>query len=69
MSFTFGFSGDDIEDGQENEKGNENSDTLPDELSKWRISDSKQNLTHTIPPQRHSLDELVGDPSSTVVFG
>ena len=54
MSFSFGFSGDDIED----EEGDEN-DTIANSLSKTTLSESEQAGYQGMPPRRHTLEELV----------
>lgn len=57
MSFSFGFSGDDIED----DGDNESQGGLVDEMVKHSISES--TASHTIEPNTHSLRELVSSPS------
>jgi hypothetical protein len=54
MSFSFGFSGDDIEDEE-----TEQPDGLAKDLSKTTISEPEQPETHIMRPKRHSLEELV----------
>lgn len=52
MSFSFGFSGDDIEnDGEQ--------DDLADEMSKHAISESQMSSVDSIEAKAHSLQELV----------
>jgi hypothetical protein len=60
MSFTFGFNGDDIEDDEKNHE--EQDDALVGQISDYTISDQNLESKHTatLPPQRHSLEELVG---------
>jgi hypothetical protein len=60
MSFTFGFNGDDIEDDGKNHQ--EQDDALVGQISDYTISDQDPESKHaaTLPPQRHSLEELVG---------
>lgn len=55
MSFSFGFSGDDIDDGGQVH----DEDTLADDMSKHNLSDMDQDGSLAIPPKRHSLEELV----------
>ncbi len=61
MSFAFGFGGDDIE---EDEDGGDlgDQDDLAGEFSRHSIADQQQSSEHvtpTIPPKRHSLEEMV----------
>ncbi len=58
MSFSFGFNGDDIED----DENPEEQDALVGQISDYTISDAEGKHTATLPPQRHSLEELVGPP-------
>jgi hypothetical protein len=60
MSFTFGFNGDDIEEDEKNHQ--EQDDALVGQISDYTISDQDPEDKHaaTLPPQRHSLAELVG---------
>ena len=52
MSFSFGFSGDDIEDDGEDE--------LVDDMSKHQISEhAKSNVVATLEPKKHTFQEMV----------
>lgn len=61
MSFSFSFSGDDIED--EFEPDVEEHEVLANNLSEVSISESKLN-THVHPPKNHSFEELVSSTSA-----
>ncbi|OAP63476.1 hypothetical protein AYL99_02703 [Fonsecaea erecta] len=63
MSFSFGFSGDDIEDDDGDATGSH--DTLTSKISEYTLSDSAQPPNVSIRPQRHSLEELSLLPKDT----
>jgi hypothetical protein len=63
MSFSFGFSGDDIDDDVEGE----DQDALAKEMSTHTISDGEHLSVPVFQPKRHSLEELVSFYSSLIV--
>ncbi|KAJ9615629.1 hypothetical protein H2200_001704 [Cladophialophora chaetospira] len=64
MSFSFGFSGDDIDDeGQDDDHGD-----LAHEISKTRISDLEQSNTRVLPPKRHSFKDLLASLPSQISY-
>ncbi|KAK5549993.1 hypothetical protein LTR23_000285 [Exophiala sp. CCFEE 6169] len=68
MSFTFGFNGDDIEDDEQNHE--EQDDALVGQISDYTISDQDLESKHsaTLPPQRHSLEELLSSLPSQISY-
>ncbi|EXJ86968.1 hypothetical protein A1O3_03922 [Capronia epimyces CBS 606.96] len=64
MSFSFGFSGDDIDD----EGGIHDQDTLVGDISKYSIADANHEESHTIEPRRHSLTELLASLPSQISY-
>ncbi|OAL21075.1 hypothetical protein AYO20_11428 [Fonsecaea nubica] len=65
MSFSFGFSGDDIEvDGQATEH-----EALTNKISECALSDSRESPQNTVEPKRHSLEELLASLPSRVSYG
>jgi hypothetical protein len=57
MSFSFGFSGDDIED---DDGDVPDADTaLATDMSRQAISDADHANVTAVPPRRHTFDELV----------
>lgn len=65
MSFAFGFSGDDIE---EDEEDSHEQDVLAGKVSKYTISDPDHQHTKTIPPRWHAFEDLVS-PSFLLPHG
>jgi hypothetical protein len=63
MSFSFGFSGDDIDDDVEAE----DQDALAKGMSTHTISDGEHLSVPVLQPKRHSLEELVSFYSSLSV--
>ncbi|EXJ88171.1 hypothetical protein A1O1_05099 [Capronia coronata CBS 617.96] len=65
MSFSFGFSGDDIED-----DGGETqiAETLSREMSKHNISNINLEKSHVIEPKRHALEDLLSSLPSQISY-
>ncbi|KAK5458419.1 hypothetical protein LTS15_004500 [Exophiala xenobiotica] len=68
MSFIFGFNGDDIEDDEKSHE--EQDDALVGHISDYTISDQDLESKHTatLPPQRHSLEELLSSLPSQISY-
>ncbi|KIW83642.1 hypothetical protein Z517_02888 [Fonsecaea pedrosoi CBS 271.37] len=64
MSFSFGFSGDDIEDdGQATEH-----EALTNKISECALSHPRESPQNTVEPKRHSLDELLASLPSQISY-